>query len=190
VILFLVGLFTILGSVSCSTIVKLITGYKNPELYLISEERITLYQPWMEVSMNTRVYVIESTDDYLHIFNNLENLYFPSVLIKNYETGVSYILDCNEDIKSDCEDILRGSRSVDYNTSEVQEELLDSLYIHHINNLDYSNSLSSNDGSPFTVTILYGSFLGNKVKRRITKGLEILQPIDSLTILDMSMNRG
>ncbi len=185
-VLILVSFFLI----SCQPILKMVTGIRDPEVYVNDTDRIKYYQSWMEnLDTEVTIYTISSEDKFVESFNKLSNVTFPVMILNDLSSGVRYSLDCYEDMEYTLELI----EADNFNKLDIAGDdtlsLLEDLSKNYIDKKSFYRQGTMSIYNGYEVVLVHGVFLGNKIKKRISKFMNGLENISSLKIYDLSIDK-
>jgi hypothetical protein len=172
---FIIIALTLFSLYSCQTILKAYTGIKNPKLELSSDERLEYYNPFIENS--------DSNFELINTFNKYQN--YPLIFIQDrtIENDI-YLLNCFEDVSYNIENINMNNFEgiIKGKTSELSDL---KAFLDTNAEVTYSNFIDKN--KKWNVYIISGTFLGNKLRKRMLPIMQ-LQDLNKVLILDLSTN--
>ena len=178
----------IIAFYSCQPIFKLVTGVKNPKVYVSSKDRIEYYNPWIEnKEAEILIKTIENQKSFVAAFQVLEDVSFPIFIIEDIQNKKSYTVNCYDDFDYTVE--LLDQKKLD-KLKETQLpilKLVDSLSNNFITKESFNRSKTTKQDG-FHIRIVHGTFLGKKLRKRISRVFKSLDPISSITILDLSID--
>lgn len=178
----------IIAFYSCQPIFKLVTGVKNPKVYVSSKDRIEYYNPWIEnKEAEILIKTIENQKSFVAAFQVLEDVSFPIFIIEDIQNKKSYTVNCYDDFDYTVE--LLDQKKLD-KLKETQLpilKLVDSLSNNFITKESFNRSKTTKQDG-YRIRIVHGIFLGKKLRKRISGVFNSLDPISSITILDLSID--
>ncbi|TPV35071.1 hypothetical protein FJ651_05985 [Paucihalobacter ruber] len=186
--IFLIVILVLGILVSCQPIFKLVTGVKNPKVYVSNQDRIEYYNPWIEnKEAAILIKTIENQKSFVSVFQALEEVSFPIFIIEDIQNKKSYTVNCYEDFDYTVE--LLDQKKLD-KLKETQLpilKLVDSLSNNFITKETFNKSKTTKQDG-YHIRIVHGTFLGKKLRKRISGVFNSLDPISSITILDLSID--
>jgi hypothetical protein len=185
----LVALITfIIAFYSCQPIFKLVTGVKNPKVYVNNQDRIQYYNPWIEnKEAEILIKTIENQKSFVAAFQALEDVSFPIFILEDIQNKKSYTVNCYDDFDYTVELLDQKKLHKLKETQLPILKLVDSLSDNFITKKSFNKSKTTKQDG-YQIRIVHGTFLGKKLRKRISSVFNSLDPISSITILDLSID--
>lgn len=177
VLLFLAGLS------SCTPIVKLITGVRNPQFYITTEERLEYYKPFYE-EHKTKINIYTATDERA-LQTAFDSLWVPRIFVQNTKTDSVYVLSCYEDVEANIQDINDGKLG-EVNPASRKEFAFFKNFITTQTILTYSEN-DTKENKEWNVYMINGIFMGNKMRRR-SLPVTGINSLNEIVVFDISIN--
>lgn len=172
---------------SCSTIGKLATGIRNPELYTSLEDRSNYYTDFIE-NINTTLEIrhYNHQDSLINGFNRLSGQELPILLARHIDLDTYYALSCFEDISADIESMNNNN----YEDLLMAQDSTVSLVKKYLNetvvDMRLTPNYKPNGDKNFEIYYVGGIFLGNKIKKRVSDVAKI-KDLRSVQLIELSM---
>jgi hypothetical protein len=179
----------IIAFYSCQPIFKLVTGVKNPKVYVSSKDRIDYYNPWIDnKEAEILIKTIDNEKSFVAAFQALEDVSFPIFIIEDPENEKSYTVNCYDDFDYTVELLDQKKLHKLKETQLPILKLVDSLSKNFITKKSFNKSMpTKQDG--YHIHIVHGTFFGKKLRKRVSSIFNSLDPISSITILDLSVDQ-
>ena len=179
----------IIAFYSCQPIFKLVTGVKNPKVYVSSKDRIDYYNPWIDnKEAEILIKTIDNEKSFVAAFQALEDVSFPIFIIEDPENEKSYTVNCYDDFDYTVELLDQKKLHKLKETQLPILKLVDSLSKNFITKKSFNKSMpTKQDG--YHIHIVHGTFFGKKLRKRFSSIFNSLDPISSITILDLSVDQ-
>lgn len=178
----------VFSTLSCQTALKLFTGFRNPNVYESREDRQRYYNPWLDsLEVPYEVKTLKDEDSFIYAFESLSDFSFPMMILKSNESSLTYNIDCFEDVDYSVDLINKDNFEDIEIAADSLVSLVNELSVNHISMMNYKNSTVA-PKRRYDVTIVHGMFMGKKTRKRMTYLFENLQELNSVTILDLSID--
>lgn len=130
---------------------------------------------------------IDNEKSFVNTFQALEDVSFPIFIIEDPENEKSYTVNCYDDFDYTVELLDQKKLHKLKETQLPVLKLVDSLSNNFITKESFNRSKTTKQDG-YHIRIVHGTFLGKKLRKRVSSIFDGLDPISSITILDLSID--
>ena len=170
---------------SCQLTLKAFLGIKDFKQYVSEEDRLEYYNGFIENNQySLKIYTFKEQDSLFGFLKKQKN--FPFIIVNNLESNKKYRLSCYEDVNYDAELLNKNELTVNQDSIQDIYELINKTIKQNLK-ISY-NKEKTVQNPKWDIYIVSGTFLGKKLQKR-TLGIRKLNKINSINIIDMSMEK-